>query len=226
MFAFLKDMIAAVREGASEGLAEAREEIDAEKATKASADAERMRALKTRLALAPPAERIVTALAAPYRETFLGELAAAAAAARPPFHLLCMELPVKELGSWKDLLARDFGIEDAEGAEAVSRGLIEVAQDAPGDSGAVSLVRACHIAAGAAGLGYVDVDRALNWATPAIALATARFSSWEAYGQAFLHSERDAAGSNVLGRKVLARTVARLVEDPASPWRTVTWPAA
>lgn len=226
MFAFLKDMIAAVREGASEGLAEAREEIDAEKASKTLDVTERLSALKTRLALAPPMERIVTAFAAPYRETFLGELAAAATETRPPIHLLCMDLPTKELNYWKTLIARDFDVEDAESAEVLTRALLEKARDAPEEQCAVSLVRACHVAAGAAGLGYTDADQALIWAAPAISIAAARFASWNAYGQAFLHSERDAAGSNVLGRKVLARTVQRLVDDPISPWRTLTWPAA
>lgn len=226
MFAFLKDMIAAVREGASEGLAEAREDIDAEKAAQALAATEQSSALKTRLALALPMERIVTALAAPYRETFLGELSAAATEARPPVHLLCTDLPAKELRSWKTLIARDFDVEDADGAEALTCALIDEARDAPEGKCAVSLVRACHIAAGAAGLGYADVDRVLIWATPAAAIAVQRFTSWNAYGQAFLHGERDAAGSNMLGRKVLARTVQRLADDPTSPWRTLPWPVA
>ena len=226
MFAFLKDMIAAVREGASEGLAEAQEEIDAEKAGKASAAAEQLSALKTRLALASPAERILTALAAPYRETFLGELAAATASARAPVHLLCMDLPANEQRSWQTMIARDFDVEDAVAAEALTRALIDTADDAPEGECAVSLVRACHVAAGAAGLGYVDVDRALIWTAPAVMMAAERFSSWDVYGQAFLQGERSAAGSNVLGRKVLARTVQRLADNPLSPWRTLAWPVA
>lgn len=225
MFAFLKDMIAAVREGASEGLAEAREEIGAEKASKTLAATEQLSALKMRLALALPMERIVTAFAAPYRETFLSELATAVTETRPPIYLLCMDLPAKELSSWKTLIARDFDVEDADGAEALTRALLEIARSAPEGECAVSLVRACHIAAGVAGLGYVDVDRALIWAAPAVTIAAERFGSWNVYGQAFLLGERDAAGSNVLGRKVLARTVQRLADDPTSPWRTVTWPA-
>jgi hypothetical protein len=226
MIAFLKDMIAALREGASEGLAEAREEIDADKATKALTVTEQLAALRTRLALAPPVERIVTALAAPYRETFLSELSAAATEERPLIYLLCMELPAKELHSWKCMIARDFAVENAGGAEALTRALIEGARDASEGECAVSLVRACHVAAAAAGLGYADVDHALGWAAPAVAIAAERFTSWNAYGEAFLHGERDAAGSNALGRKVLARTVQRLRDDPASPWRTLSWPTA
>ena len=226
MFAFLKDMLAAVREGGSEGLAEARDEIEAEKAAKALATTEHLSSLKKRLALAPPMERIVTALAAPYRETFLAELAAAANDTRPPIYLLCTDLPAKELRSWKTMIARDFDVTDADGAEALTRALVELADSLPESECAVSLVRACHVAAGAAGLGYVDADRALIWAAPAVASAAKRFASWEAYGQAFLQGESATAASNVLGRKVLARTVHRLAEDPTSPWRTLAWPAA
>lgn len=226
MFGFLKDMIAAVREGASEALVEAREEADADKAAKAAADAREAAALRTRLALASPKERIVAALAAPYRETFLGELAAARGEKRPPIYLSCADLPENEIASWKKLIARDFDVEDAEGAEAIVAALIASADGATDGACAVALVRACHVATGAAGVGYVDVPQVLAWAAPAGTTAAERFGSWHDYGRAFLLGERDAAGSNVLGRKVLARAVERLGSDDASPWRTLAWLAA
>ena len=226
MLGFLKDMISAVREGASEGLAEAREEIDAEKAGKAAVAGKQAAALKTRLALAPPMERLITALAAPYRETFLNELSTAADAKRQPVYLFCMDLPGDEVTSWQKLMARDFDVGSAEEAQAITRALIENGDGATNARCAVSLVRACHVAAGAAGIGYVDVPEALAWATPAAVLAAKRFPSWYEYGQAFLLGERDAAGSNVLGRKFLARTVERLSNDDTSPWRVLAWPAA
>jgi hypothetical protein len=226
MLGFLKEIIAALKEGAAEGLAEANSEIAADKAAGAAAAEHEAATLRKRVALASPMERIVTALAAPYRETFLSELAAAKAADRQPTYLLCMDLPPKEPASWKGLLERDFDITDADTAEHVTLGLIKLARTSDQDIAAVKLTRACHIAAGAAGVGYVDVARALAWSAPAVVVAAETFASWTEYGEAFLRGERDSAGSNVLGRKFLASGVRRLTDDPASPWRTIAWPNA
>jgi hypothetical protein len=225
MIAFLKDMVAALKEGAAEGIIEANQEIEAEKAVKAAATAQEIAALRKRAAVASPMERIVTALAGPYRETFLDELGAAKAADRPPVYLLCMDLSSDEHASWKKLLKRDFDIDDGADAERLAAALVEAAQTFDGDAAAVALTRACHIAAGAAGVGYVDVAQAVGWVASAIPTAAGRFGSWSAFGEAFLRGERGAAGSNVLGRKFLTRGIRRLQDDPASPWQTITWPA-
>ena len=65
---------------------------------------------------------------------------------------------------------------------------------------------------------------ALDALEPAVALAIERFDGWEGYGRSFLEGERDAAGSNFMGRKVLASVTERLLEDERSPWKTLAWP--
>ena len=226
MFKFLKEMFDAVKEGANEGLAEANQEIAAEAAVKNEKKAQAVAALARRLATTPQAERMAAALAAPYRETFLLELESAATDQRPAVYLFCAGLADNEVTSWKDLLARDFDVSSSADAEMVIAGLMADISPATSNSAvAVALCRAAHVATGAAGIGYVPIGQALDWCLPLVDLAASRFSAWEAYGQAFLAGEANAPGSNMLGRKFLARAVKRLNENAASPWRSIPWPA-
>lgn len=225
MFRFLKEMVDAIREGAAEGIAESRQEAAQAAALKDQQAAQHASDVEQRLAMTPQPERLAAALAAPYRETFLGELSSAAADGRVPLFLFSASLPDAEVVEWKSLLQRDFDIEDADSSRAVMTALVGGVTPAT-DSGelAVSIVRAAHVATGAAGVGFITAGQATDWAAPLTALAASRFDGWPAFGQAFLAGEAHAAGSNFLGRKVLANAVKRLLDDAASPWQSVTWP--
>ena len=225
MFKFLREMVDAVREGAAEGLEEARQEAAVAAAAQQQLNVERSSQIERQLTLTSQPERIAAALAAPYRETFLAELASAAAESRLPLYLLCTRLPDHEVTEWRSLLQRDFDIDDADSARATAAALVSGITPAT-DSGDVALlvVRAAHILTGAAGVGYISAGQAMEWAAPLTALAASRFDAWASFGQAFLRGEATAPGSNLLGRKVLANAVKRLQEQPASPWQTVAWP--
>lgn len=145
MFKFFKEMFDAVKEGASEGLAEANQEIAAEAAVKNEEKAQAVAALMRRLATTPQAERMAAALAAPYRETFLVELESAATDKRPAVYLFCAGLADNEISSWKDLLARDFDVSSSVDAEMVIAGLMaDIGPATSHPEAAVALCRAAQ----------------------------------------------------------------------------------
>jgi hypothetical protein len=225
MFKFLKEMVDAVKEGVAEAAAESKQEAGEAAAIKEKADKELVADFERLLATTSQPERMAAALAAPYRETFLSEFSTAADTRRPPLFLFSASLPEKEVEEWKSLLNRDFDIDDAEGAQVIMTALLaDLKPDTDPGEVAVSIVRAAHIVTGAAGVGYIGIGQALEWAEPLAQMAASRFDSRSAYGQAFLAGEAKAAGSNFLGRKFLAGAVKRLQDDPASPWKSVAWP--
>lgn len=226
MFRFFKEMIDAIKEGAAEGIEEADREIATDKEAASAEQRRRVAALERRLATTSTTERLLCAIASPYREVFLNELGAATDEDRPPIYLFCSDLPEKEIESWRSLLARDFDVGDGGDAAALVEALRNTIEEGVGDpDAAVLLVRAAHVASGAAGVGLVDRDLALGWANTLVELARGRFGSWAALGAAFLEGERSAPGSNMLGRKLLARVVKRLGDDERSPWRKLAWPS-
>lgn len=225
---FLREMVQAIKEGAAEGSEEADWEIAIEKEAKAAEQRGRVSVLERRLAATPTAERLLSAIAAPYREVFMSELSAAKDEERPPIYLFCAGLPDKEVESWKSLLNRDFDIEDGDDAAAFVDAFVETIGDgeATKPEAAVWLVRAAHVATGAVGAGYVEPGRAADWATALVPIAAGHFTGWSDLAVAFLEGEKSAPGSNILGRKFLARAVNRLREDARSPWVKLDWPAA
>ncbi len=226
MFKFLKDLVDAFKEGASEGLAEAKEELAAKKAVETNETAAQLEAVQRRLATTPQTEKTAAALAAPYREVFLSELSKATDESRPPVFLFCIALPDSEITDWKRLLERDFGIRDSNDAIALASALTAgMGADADLGQVAVSLVRAAHAVTGAAGVGYLPAAKAAECCEPLAAMAAARFSSWHALGDAFIEGEAKAQGSNFLGRKFIAKAVKRLCDDARSPWQLVAWPS-
>lgn len=227
MFKFLRDMAQAIKEGAAEGSAEADREIALEKEAKAAGQRQHVAVLERQLAATPNAERLLAAIAAPYREVFMSELGAAKDEGRPPVYLFCTGLPAKEVESWKSLLNRDFDIEDGEDAAAFVDALLETIGEGEVTkaAAAVWLVRAAHVATAAVGVGYVEPGRAMDWAGALIPIAADHFASWSDLGASFLEGEKSAPGSNMLGRKFLTNAVSRLNADARSPWAKLDWPA-
>ncbi|KAF1068194.1 DUF1266 domain-containing protein [Variovorax sp.] len=224
MFKFFKEMLDTVKEGMAEGRAELAQEA-AEREAKAQQDGA---TLEARLAASSRYENMAVALAAIYRETFAPELKAAKEANRSAVHLLCVPIPDEEVAPWKKLLARDFDTGDeAQAREAIAdtHDAAEAMARSADSELAVWIARFAHLATGSAAVGYLEAREALDALEPAVALAIERFDGWESYGRGFLEGERDAAGSNFMGRKVLASVTERLLEDERSPWKTLDWPA-
>lgn len=221
MFKFFKELVDTVKEGMAEGRAElAQEAAERQAARQAGNDA-----LEARLAASSRYENFVVALAAVYRETFAPDLQEAREAGRQAVHLMCVGIPAKEVEAWKKLLARDFSVSNREEAETVVAGIVGELSSHADDDLALWIGRASHLATGAAAVGHASAEEALAWVAPAAGLAVERFGSWESYSQHFLAGERNAPGSNFVGRKLLASVSEKLLADDLSPWKTVAWPS-
>lgn len=225
MFKFFKELIDSAKEGMAEGKAELAQEAAQREAVQAAARQEGNAALNARLAASSRFENFAVALAAVYRQTFAPDLGAAKEMQRSAVHLLCVAIPDKEVESWKKLLDRDFSVTDGESAEATVATIVgELATQANDGDLALWIGRAAHLATGAAAVGHVESEKALEWLVPAVELAVERFSGWDDYARNFLLGEREAPGSNFVGRKLLASVTEKLLENERSPWKTVTWP--
>jgi hypothetical protein len=221
MFKFFKELI----DSAKEGLAEGKAELAQEAAEREAARQEGNAALEARLAASSRFENFAVALTAVYRETFASDLRDAEEMQRSAVHLLCVDIPPKEVEPWKKLLARDFSVTERENAEAVVTEIVSGLPSQPSDDDlALWIGRASHLATGSAAVGYVSAEAALEWLVPAVELAVKRFSGWDNYAQSFLAGEREAPGSNFVGRKLLASMAQKLLESERSPWKTVAWP--
>ena len=178
-----------------------------------------------RLAVASERERIAAALAAPYRESYLDELATATRERRPPVHLFCAGLPPQGISNMAALLKRDYDVTDGPSAEAVAADFLEMGEEAAEKREIVfCLTQAAHVAVAAAGTGYLPLGAALCHADAAGAQLSAICHDWSDYGQAFLASEGASPHSNDFNRRYLAGVVSRLLEDERSPWRQLPWP--
>lgn len=222
MFKFFKELVDSVKEGMAEG----RAELAQEAADREAAQQETNAALAARLAASSRFENFAVALAAVYRQTFAPDLNDAREAKRSAVHLLCIGIPPNEVEAWKKLLARDFSVTDGEEAQATVAEIVDdLAAQAGNDDLALWTGRAAHLATGAAAVGYASAKEALDWLEPAVELAIERFTGWDNYAQSFLSGERNAPGSNIVGRKLLASVTEKLLADELSPWKTVAWPA-
>jgi len=221
MFKFFKELVDSVKEGMAEG----RAELAQETADRAAAQQENNAALAARLAASSRFENFAVALAAVYRQTFAPDLKEAHEAQRSAVHLLCIGIAPNEVEAWKKLLARDFSVTNGEEAQAAVAEIVDdLASQASNDDLALWIGRAAHLATGAAAVGYASAEEALDWLEPAVELAIERFTSWDNYAQSFLAGERNAPGSNIVGRKLLASVAEKLLADELSPWKTVAWP--
>ncbi|MET3497028.1 DUF1266 domain-containing protein [Variovorax boronicumulans] len=221
MFKFFKELVDSVKEGMAEG----RAELAQEEADRQAAQQKNNAELEARLAASSRFENFAVALAAVYRQTFAPDLNEAREAQRSAVHLLCIGIPPNEVEPWKKLLARDFSVTTGEEAAAAVAAIIEDFPSHSDDELALWIGRASHLATGAAAVGYARDEEVLAWLEPAVELAVERFSGWDNYSQSFLAGERNAPGSNIVGRKLLASVAEKLLADELSPWKTVAWPA-
>ena len=229
MVRFLRGLATAARER----LAAAREELAEQRA----ADAERLKAerqaraadLAAQVTATPADETFAVALGAVFRETFLGELSAAAEQERSPAYLYLCAVPAEEIESVPKLLRQDFDVTDSGSAVAVLAHLASRLGRTEGPAGqdadAVQIARGCWLATAAAGAGLLRSDHVLELTVPFRARAVQNYSSWTEFGRCFLAGERETPGSTALGRRALAKTVDDLLGSPGSPWVDRPWPS-
>ena len=223
MFGFLKELVASAREGIDEAKQEfAEEQAAAAERTRAEQEAYAA-TLAAEVAAASGEERFAVALGAIYRETFLQELNAARKQERPASYLQVAALPPDEVNGMEGLLRRDFGARDetsvVEAAETFAQAL---GRDERTD--ALLIARGCWLATAATGAGLLDPVRMPELTQPFMLQSARTYTSWADYGQHFLAGEREAPGSNPIGRRALAKTIDSLLSTPGSPWHDRPWP--
>jgi hypothetical protein len=85
------------------------------------------------------------------------------------------------------------------------------------------LSRLAYIYTVGVGLGYIEKTSAIAQLRPLAQLASPIIKSWEHFGQLFVEGEKQDGTNNLLGRKLLARQVNRLLEETTSPWLKYPW---
>ena len=213
MFKFLREIRESIREGVAEGRAEAEQERLGLAGDEPASDALKAADLST----VPAAERFGVALAAPYREVFLGTLGRSSSDRSAAF-LQTLALPEPQVADFAKLLKRDFEATDGPSLRAADEVMAEA-----GDEHVLILVRRAHLIAGGCGVGWLPYDEALTRLEAVADAARATCDGWASFGERFLAEERHASGSNPLGRKFLAGVIKKLGEHEASPWRIVDW---
>ena len=78
-----------------------------------------------------------------------------------------------------------------------------------------------HLLTAAGDAGYVEREALLTSFAEGARYVQRHVSGWEAYGKLLLAGEEALGGNHRRGRRVLAETVQRLNECPASPWKMV-----
>ena len=223
MFGFLKELVAA----AKEGIDEAKQEYAEEQAVAAERERfdrqTRAATLRARMEAAEDEEMFAVALGAVYRQVFLDELGTAAKQQRPPAYLYLPALPDEEVGVVGKLLRRDFGVHDEESVVDVCC-VMDQGLTLDEETDALLIARSCWLITAATGAGLLDPNRMLELTQTFVLDAERTYDSWTDYGRRFLAGERRAPGSNPIGRKQLARTVDTLLTTPGSPWHDRPFP--
>lgn len=226
MFKVLKELMGAWREGIAEAKTELAQEAEDKGAKKLRAQNELSATLET----IPLYEQFVTALGAPYRQTYTRELSAAKRDERPAIYLRSFVLgPDEKPETWNGLLDRDFSITDESSLRDVLGGVREVVAEAVQSEThaelALWIARAGHVISAGHAVGLITKRQACALAEPFVAAAVGNFDSWSAYSRAFLEGDADSDVSNVLSRKFMRGSVNALNENELSPWVLIRWPA-
>lgn len=225
MFKALKELMGAWRDGIAEAKTELAQEAEEKDAKKLEAQSE----LAAKLETIPLYEQFVTALGAPYRQTYMRELSAAKRDERPAIYLRSFVLgPDEKPETWNGLLDRDFSITDEVSLRDVLKGIDEVVSEAARaetrDDLALWIARAGHVISAGHAVGIVSKRQACELAEPFVLAAVNNFDSWAAYASAFLEGDAESDVSNALSRKFMRSSVKALTDNELSPWVLIQWP--
>lgn len=217
---FKENIMAPIKEGIEEGKAE----LAAEKAEKEQLQAE----FEASFDQIPQAEKLALALATPFRCVATGQYVSLfeieeEEAARKPACLYQIghlgEQDKKVLSELADLLKRDFGASDQQTTlEALHNFKGELFPTIIPETIAFHSAIITYLATGAADLGYISKEAALDEVAKVTELVQDHYPHWEEYGKDFLEGDYM---NNALGKKILSRVVKNLLECPGSPWNQV-----
>jgi Protein of unknown function (DUF1266) len=120
VFGFFKEMLASMKEGIDEAKAEATAEAEVKKGQEQVAFLSNQQNLLDKFKNVSNQEKFYTALGAPYRETFIGDLSNAKTEQRQAFYLYAMDVPQASKEEIAQLIDRDFGVVDKDSLQAMA----------------------------------------------------------------------------------------------------------
>lgn len=120
-------------------------------------------------------------------------------------------------------LLRELDMTTREDAAAALEARLTAARDASTKWPAWYLVRAAAWASTAYAAHVFTAPEAWSFLVRIGAVARARYRSWDAYGRDFVLGRRDFFERPGRGEDDEAAVVARLLDDPSSPWRRAAW---
>ena len=217
---FKENIIEPLKEGIEEGKAE----LAAEKAEKEKLQKEFEATFET----ISQEEKLALALAAPFRCVATGQYVSLfdideeEAQRKPP----CLyqignlaEQDKKVLAELANLINRDFGATDQQTTlEPLHSFKGELFPTIIPETIAFHAAVITYLATGAADLGYISKEAALDEVRKVADLVRDHYPHWEAYGNDFLAGDYM---NNALGKKILNRVVKNLLACPGSPWNQV-----
>lgn len=250
MFKFIKEMlIDPIKEGWEEGKAE----LAAEEAAKEEKRAHELAEAEGQVAGIPLKEKMLLALAAPFRAVALGRYVSLFAF--DPETPKELPLDMYQTGILDDklkedlagLLLRDFDISDARSAGnaayvfaailALTAPLNEGAHTMEDTAGLVAsfnremkiettafcLCVLAYIVTGCIDLGFFNKEEGGYYGGKIVEAANKAYDNWQEFGDDFLAGEKAVKLNNFLGQKILKNVVSTLLQDPGSPWKNVVW---
>jgi hypothetical protein len=207
-----------------EGVEEAKAELAVEKAEKEKLEEEFEATFET----ISQEEKLALALAAPFRCVATGQYVSLFdideedAQRKPP----CLyqignlaEQDKKILDELASLLKRDFKATDQQTTlEAIQTFKNALFTETIPDTIAFHAAVISYLTTGAADLGYLTKEEALEEVKEVADLVRDHYPNWEAYGKDFLAGDYM---NNALGKKILSRVVKNLLACSGSPWNQV-----
>lgn len=112
VFGFFKELLDSAKEGIAEAKAESAAEAAVKKTELEATESVNRDFFLKKFEVLSDQEKFYTALGAPYRETFIGDLSNAKSQQRPAYYLYAMDVPEGEKKDIAKLIDRDFSVVD------------------------------------------------------------------------------------------------------------------
>lgn len=239
MIKFFKEIIESIKEG----IAEAKEEIEAEN-NNISKPEQAIELINN----IPYDEAFGTSLAAIFRITFFGYWASSFSDTKYPVNLYQFgnnNLSEKQKKTLSNVLNRDFGIHNSETSLQIIYGFfkcinintvdivldnnipkqidLEKWNNNKTGFNAVIISVITHIICGSCDIKYINKELANKLLFRIHSYAKNNYSDWKTFSDDFLIGDKEIGLNNKLGRSVIKKHIETLLNKETSPWNTVKW---
>ena len=204
MFQFLKE----IKEAVKEGLKEAEEEVAAENAAQ---EQEYLRLCEKEV---PDLENMAIALSCPFREVL----------SEGSFLRLFQFGKMKETEkkSFQKLLYRDFEIHDQESLDLGLEKMNYLVESNPESNAVFQAAMHLYMITSAVDLGFISFadyeEECKRWIREIV--KDENIASWEDFAKEFMDGE---CVNNALGKKLLRKSIEKLLREKESPWLVFPW---